>query len=74
MVKRKMGVDCNNTDMSLNDQEQIQHWNTCKKQDIFNPNDRGNCRNDLPQRYSLLLDSHFPLFVTLDTVSIIWHS
>ena len=61
-------------DMSANDREHIQRWNTRNQQDTFDPDDGGNRRNDLPQRYSQLLDSHFPLFVTLDAVRIIRHS
>jgi len=61
-------------DMSVNDREHIRRWNTRKKQDTFDPDDGGNYRNDLPQRYSLLHDNHFPLFVTLDTVSIMQNS
>ena len=61
-------------DMSVNDRDHIRRWNTRKKQGTFDPDDGGNYRNDLPQRFDLLLDNHFPLFVTLDTVSIIRHS
>jgi hypothetical protein len=49
--------------------ERIQRWNTRRKKAIFNPDDLGGKRDDLPERYSQLSDEHFPLFVTMDTVS-----
>ena len=49
--------------------ERIQRWNSRRKKVIFNPDDTEGKRDDLPQRFSELRDSHFPLFLTLDTVS-----
>ena len=36
---------------------------------LINENDNDEWRSDLPQRYSELEDSHFPLFITFDAVS-----
>ena len=36
---------------------------------LINENDNDEWRSDLPQRYSKLEDSHFPLFITFDAVS-----
>ena len=49
--------------------ERIQRWNSRRKKVIFNPDDTEGKRDDLPQKFSELRDSHFPLFITMDTVS-----
>ena len=49
--------------------ERIQRWNSRRKKEIFNPDDTEGRRDDLPEKYSELRDDHFPLFVTMDTVS-----
>jgi hypothetical protein len=36
---------------------------------LLDEDDNEEWRSDLPQRYSELEDSHFPLFITFDTVS-----
>jgi hypothetical protein len=36
---------------------------------IFNPDDTGAKRDDLPEKFSELRDSDFPLFLTMDTVN-----
>jgi hypothetical protein len=48
--------------------ERIQSWNLRRKE-IFNSDDVEGKRDDLPEKYSLLRDEHFPLFLTMDTVS-----
>ena len=60
--------------------ERIQRWNSRRKKVIFNPDDTDGRRDDLPQKFSELRDSDFPLFLTLDTVCTIgpsdkccWH-
>jgi hypothetical protein len=59
---------CSNSDMSEYDREQIRRRST-RKMDTFDPDDGWASRDDLPRRYSQLSDSNFPLFVTLDMVS-----
>jgi hypothetical protein len=49
--------------------ERIERWNSRRKKEIFNPDDVEGKRDDLPEKYSQLRDEHFPLFVTMDTVS-----
>jgi len=49
--------------------ERIQRWNSRRKKEIFNPDDTEGGREDLPEKFSELRDSHFPLFLTMDTVS-----
>ena len=49
--------------------ERIQRWNSRRKKTIFNPDDTGDKREDLPEKFSELRDSDFPLFLTMDTVS-----
>jgi hypothetical protein len=56
-------------DAPLYVRERIQRWNTRRKKVIFNPDDTGGERDDLPQKFSDLRDSDFPLFLTMDTVS-----
>ncbi|KAH9985770.1 hypothetical protein BJV77DRAFT_1031292 [Russula vinacea] len=45
----------------------IQRWNSRRKKVIFNLDDTDGRRDDLPQKFSELRDSDFPLFLTLDT-------
>jgi hypothetical protein len=49
--------------------ERIKRWNLRQKE-TFNPDDLEGERDDLPEKYSQLRDEHFPLFVTMDTVSL----
>lgn len=49
--------------------DRIQHWKSRKKNNALDPDDGGGTRDDLPQKFSELQDHHFPLFVTVDTVS-----
>lgn len=57
-------------DAPLYVRERIQRWNTRRKKVIFNPDDTEGMRDDLPKRFSELRDSDFPLFLTMETVSI----
>jgi hypothetical protein len=50
--------------------ERIQRWNSRRKKVIINPDDAEGKRDDLPEKFSELRDSDFPLFLTMDTVSI----
>jgi hypothetical protein len=50
--------------------ERIQRWESTRKKVIFNPDDTEGKRDDLPKKFSELRDSHFPLFLTMDTVGI----
>lgn len=52
--------------------ERIQRWNSGRKRAIFNPDDTENKRDDLPEKFSKLCDSNFPLFLTMDTVSTVF--
>jgi hypothetical protein len=56
-------------DAPLYVRERIQCWNSRRKKVIFNPDDVEGKRDDLPEKFSELCDSHFPLFLTMDTVS-----
>jgi hypothetical protein len=56
-------------DAPLYVRERIQRWNSRRKKVIFNPDDTEGEREDLPQKFSELRDSHFPLFLTMDVVS-----
>ena len=49
--------------------ERIQCWNSRRKKVIFNPDDTEGKRDDLPEKFSELRDTDFPLFLTMDTVS-----
>ena len=51
----------------------FQRIGNCDVDDEFliNENDNEEWRSDLPQKYSELEDSHFPLFITFDEVSFI---
>lgn len=49
--------------------ERIQHWNSCRRDNVLDPDDAEGRRDDLPEKYSELRDSHFPLFITVDSVS-----
>lgn len=55
-------------DAPLYVRERIQRWNSRRKKDIFNPDATEGEREDLPQKFSELRDSHFPLFLTMDAV------
>ena len=50
--------------------ERIQRWNSRRKKVIFNPDDAEGKRDDLPEKFSELRDGDFPLFLTMDNVSI----
>jgi len=56
-------------DAPLYVRERVQRWNTRRKKVIFNPDDTEGERDDLPQKFSELRDSDFPLFLTMETVS-----
>lgn len=56
-------------DASLYARERIQRWNSRRKEVIFNPDDTEGKRDDLPEKFSELRDSDFPLFLTMDAVS-----
>ena len=56
-------------DTPLYVRERIQRWNFRRKKMIFNPDDTEEKRDDLPEKFSELRDSDFPLFLTMDTVS-----
>ena len=56
-------------DAPLYVRERIQRWNARRKKGIFNPDDTDGTRDDLPEKFSELRDSDFPLFLTMDTVS-----
>ena len=47
--------------------ERVQQWNSRQKE-IFKPDDVEDIRDDLPKKYSELSDTHFPLFITMNTV------
>jgi hypothetical protein len=51
--------------------ERIRRWKSRRKRGIFNLDDAEDEREDLPQKFSKLSDSDFPLFLTMDTVSTI---
>jgi len=57
------------SDAPLYVRERVQRWSSRRKKEIFNPDDTGNARDDLPGKFSELCDSDFPLFLTMDTVS-----
>ena len=57
-------------DAPLHVDERIQRWNSRRKKEIFNPDDTDGRRDDLPEKFSELCDKDFPLFLTMDTVSI----
>ncbi|KAH8984688.1 hypothetical protein EDB92DRAFT_1950637 [Lactarius akahatsu] len=48
--------------------DRIQHWNSCRRNNILDPDDAEGARDDLPEKFSELQDSHFPLFITVDTL------
>ena len=56
-------------DAPLYVRDRIQRWNARRKKVIFNPDDTEGERDDLPQKFSELRDSDFPLFLTMETVS-----
>jgi hypothetical protein len=56
-------------DAPLYVRERIKRWSSRRRKGIFNPDDTDGGRDDLPEKYSELCDSHFPLFLTMDTVS-----
>jgi hypothetical protein len=43
--------------------ERIQHWKSRRKKNVLDPDDAEGTRDDLPEKYSELQDSHFPLFI-----------
>jgi len=51
--------------------ERIRHWNLHRRENVLDPDGAEGVRDDLPDKFSKLQDSHFPLFVTVDTVSTI---
>jgi len=51
--------------------EDIQRWDARKKSNAFTAVNLGRARNVLPRRFSGLRENHFPLFITIDTVSTI---
>ncbi|KAH9017008.1 hypothetical protein EDB85DRAFT_2017856 [Lactarius pseudohatsudake] len=48
--------------------ERIQHWNSRRRNKILDLDDAEGTRDDLPEKFSELQDSHFPLFITVDTL------
>jgi hypothetical protein len=56
-------------DAPLYVRERIQRWNARKKKVTPNPGDKEGKRGDLPNKFSELRDSDFPLFLTMETVS-----
>ncbi|KAI9453668.1 hypothetical protein BJY52DRAFT_1396510, partial [Lactarius psammicola] len=48
--------------------ERLQHWNSCRRNNVLDPDDSEGTRDDLPEKFSELQDSHFPLFITVDTL------
>ncbi|KAH9065004.1 hypothetical protein EDB87DRAFT_1597138 [Lactarius vividus] len=48
--------------------ERIQHWNSRRRSKILDLDDAEGMRDDLPEKFSELQDSHFPLFITVDTL------
>ena len=54
--------------------ENIQRWDARKKSNAFIAVNLGRARDDLPRRFSGLGENHFPLFITIDTVSTILSS
>ena len=55
-------------DAPLYVRERIRRWNSRGKKETFNPDDANDGRDDLPEKFSELRDSDFPLFLTMDTV------
>ena len=45
------------------------NWNLHRRKNLLNRDGAEHVRDDLPDKFSKLQDSHFPLFVTVDTVS-----
>ena len=41
------------------------------EEDLIGEDDEEDWRNDLPKKFSLLEDEHFPLFITFDRVRIV---
>ena len=48
--------------------DRIQLWKSRGKNNVLDPDDAEGMRDDLPEKFSELQDSHFPLFITVDTV------
>ncbi|KAH8984685.1 hypothetical protein EDB92DRAFT_1470073 [Lactarius akahatsu] len=48
--------------------DRIQHWNSRRRNKILDLDDAEGTRDDLPEKFSELQDSHFPLFITVDTL------
>lgn len=49
--------------------ERIQHWKSHRKEKVSDPDGAEGMRDDLPEKFSELQDSHFPLFITVENVS-----
>ncbi|KAI9453663.1 P-loop containing nucleoside triphosphate hydrolase protein [Lactarius psammicola] len=48
--------------------DRIQHWESRRKNGVLDPDEAEGMRDDLPDKFSELQDSHFPLFITVDTL------
>ncbi|KAH9075547.1 hypothetical protein EDB83DRAFT_2312005 [Lactarius deliciosus] len=48
--------------------ERIQRWNSRRRNKILDLDDAEGTRDDLPEKFSELQESHFPLFITVDTL------
>ncbi|KAI9436977.1 hypothetical protein H4582DRAFT_2058436 [Lactarius indigo] len=55
-------------DMPQYVRERIQHWSSRRRNKILDLDDAEGTRDDLPEKFSELQDSHFPLFITVDTL------
>ncbi|KAH9172877.1 hypothetical protein EDB89DRAFT_842082 [Lactarius sanguifluus] len=55
-------------DMPQYVRDRIQHWNSRRRNNVLDPDDAEGTRDDLPEKFSELQDSHFPLFITVDTL------
>ncbi|KAI9453671.1 hypothetical protein BJY52DRAFT_1153029, partial [Lactarius psammicola] len=55
-------------DMPQHVRERIQHWNSCRRNNVLDPDGSEGMRDDLPEKFSELQDGHFPLFITVDTL------
>jgi hypothetical protein len=58
-------------DAPLYVRERKQRWKSRRKKVTFDPDNTEGKREDLPEKFSELGDNDFPLFITIDTVSII---
>ncbi|KAH9005755.1 hypothetical protein EDB86DRAFT_2843047 [Lactarius hatsudake] len=48
--------------------ERIERWNSRRRNKILDLDDAEGMRDDLPEKFSELQESHFPLFITVDTL------